>query len=149
MTDRAAEADAWRILDNSAYAWFDAPSLTVGANMVVRIAEMAEGRAIPDVDLRPGGLRVRIGVPGVPGPTEADLERAHAISTAALELGLTADPAALQVIGLEFETADAASVLDFWRVALTYGSSGADSLQDPLRIHPAISFRRLDHVATL
>ncbi len=163
MTDRAANGtrltadqfhqapgvDGWRVLDNTACAWFDAPSLTAGANLVARIADVSDGSALPELDLRPGGLRVRLGGADGPGPTEADLRQAQVVSAAAGDLRLTADPSALQIIGLEFETANPAPVLDFWRVALAYDPSGADRLRDPLRRDPPISFRRLDQVATL
>jgi hypothetical protein len=163
MTDRAADAiglvvtdflgapgvDDWRILDHSAHAWFDAPSLTVGAGLVVRIAELAEGTTLPDVDLRADGVRVRLGAAGAPGPTEADLQQARAISAAARDLGLTADPAVLAVLGLEFETANPASVLGFWQTTLAYEASAADRLRDPLRRDPAIAFHELDQVAAL
>ena len=60
----------WRALDAGASAWFDAPSMTAGAALVRRIGELTAATGLPDVDLRPGGVRVRIGPAGIsPGPT--------------------------------------------------------------------------------
>jgi hypothetical protein len=62
----------WRVLDAGASAWFDAPSMTAGAALVRRIAELTAATGLPDADLRPGGVRVRIGpegdLGGSPGP---------------------------------------------------------------------------------
>ena len=58
----------WRVLDVGANAWFDAPSLAAGAALIHRVAALldsgdpADGH-LPDMDLRPGGVRVRIGQP--------------------------------------------------------------------------------------
>ena len=54
----------WRALDAGASAWFDAPSMTAGAALVHRIGELTAATGLPDVDLRPGGVRVRIGPAG-------------------------------------------------------------------------------------
>ncbi|NEA35785.1 VOC family protein [Streptomyces sp. SID13031] len=131
----------WRVLDASTSAWFAAPSLTTGAALVGRIAELTGDSGLPDVDLRVGGVRVRIGVPDSPSP--ADVALARAISAAARELGLTADPAALQTLRLVIDAADGASVRSFWQAALAYEPTADNGLADPLRRDPAISFREL------
>ena len=125
----------WRALDVGASAWFDAPSMTAGVALVRRIAELADGTGLPDVDLRPGGVRVRIGPAG--DLTRADVELARAISAAARDLGLAADPAALQTVQLVIDTADRPSVVSFWQTVLAYEPVGADGLGDPLRRDPA------------
>jgi hypothetical protein len=45
----------WRVLDAGASAWFDAPSMTPGAALVRRIAELTAATGLPYADLRPGG----------------------------------------------------------------------------------------------
>jgi catechol 2,3-dioxygenase-like lactoylglutathione lyase family enzyme/predicted enzyme related to lactoylglutathione lyase len=134
--EQAEGTGDWRALDAGASAWFDAPSLTAGAALVRRIAELAEGTGLPDVDLRPGGVRVRVGA--------RDVARARAISAAAQELGLAADPAALQAVHLAIDVTDRPAVLSFWRTTLAYEPVGDHGLRDPLRRDPAISFHRQD-----
>src|ERR1700754_3784540 len=94
---QAGGVEHWRVLAFGASAWFDAPSQTAGAALVRRIAELtgSSGR-LPDVDLRAGGVHVRIGASGSPGLTLADVELARAVSAAAQDLDLAADPAAVQ-----------------------------------------------------
>lgn len=130
----------WRVLDTGASAWFDAPSLTAGAALVGRIAELTAATGLPDVDLRPGGVRVRIGSAG--DLTPVDVELARSISAAAHELGLTADPAVLQAVRLVIDTTDRPSLVSFWRTVLGYEPAGTDGLGDPSRRDPALSFHR-------
>lgn len=141
---QAGGVEDWRILSGGASAWFDAPSLTAGAALVGRIAELTDSDGLPDVDLRAGGVRVRIGAPCPPDLTGADVALARAVSAAAHDLGLVADPAALQTVHLAVEGVDMPSVMSFWRTTLAYEPIGDDGLGDPLRRDPAISFHRLD-----
>ena len=122
----------WRALDRGVSAWFDTPSLSAGAALVRRIAELGEG--LPDIDLRAGGVRVRVG----------SAELAGAISAAAGELGLVADPAALQTVRLGIDVVDRASIVPFWRQVLGYEPVDGDGLEDPLRREPAIGFHQAD-----
>jgi hypothetical protein len=129
----------WRVLAVGASAWFDAPSHAAGAELVRRIADLPGGR-IPDVDLRASGVRVRI-----PGDlTTADVELARASSRAAHDLGLAADPSAVQDVQLTFDALDKAAVVPFWHAALGYERRGDDDLVDPLRRDPAIWFQEQD-----
>jgi predicted enzyme related to lactoylglutathione lyase len=130
---QAGGVEDWRVLGSGASTWFDAPSQTAGAALVGRIADLAPG--LPDVDLRAGGVRVRI---------DLDVELARAISAAAQDLGLAADPAALQTVRFAIDAADPQSVMAFWRTALAYEPAGDHSLADALRRDPPISFHRLD-----
>jgi len=63
-----------------------------------------DGDGLPDVDLRAGGVRVRIGAPGSADLSRVDVALARAISAAAQDLGLAADPAALQTVQLAIDT---------------------------------------------
>jgi hypothetical protein len=124
----------WRIVDGGADAWFEAPSMAAGAALVQRLADLTTANGLPDVDLRPGGVRIRIGT--------ADTDLAEAVSAAARDLGLAADPAVLQTVRFVIETADRPSVLPFWQTVLGYQPVGADGLADPSRRDPAVSFRQ-------
>lgn len=135
----------WRVLAFGVSAWFDAPSHTAGAALVRRVAELAGGTdRLPDMDLRARGVHVRIRAGDSPGLTLADAEFARAISAAAQELGLAADPSAVQTVQLGIDVLDKAAVLPFWRTALGYEQLGEDDLVDPMRRDPAIWFQQQD-----
>jgi Glyoxalase-like domain len=138
VTDFQHADGDWRVLDTGASAWFDAPSMTAGAALVRRIAELTAATGLPDVDLRPSGVRVRIG-PG--GLTLADMQLARSISAAAQDLGLAADPAVLQTLQLVIDTADR-PLASFWQTVLAYEPVGADRLADPSRRDPGLSFHQ-------
>lgn len=128
----------WRALGSGVSAWFDAPSHAAGAALAGRVAELA-GAA--DVDLRAGGVRVRLGTSEL---TPAEVSSAGTISAAARDLGLTANPAALQTLRFQLASTDPASLIPFWQRTLAFRPAGADRLEDPLRRDPAVSFPRLD-----
>lgn len=137
---QADGVEDWRALDAGASAWFDAPSMAVGAALVRHIGELTAASGLPDMDLRPGGVRVRIGPAG--DLTRAEVELARSISAAAQDLGLAADPAVLQTVQLVIDTADRPSLESFWQTVLAYERVGADGLVDPSRRDPALSFHR-------
>ena len=97
----------WRVIDGVATAWFDAPSLIEGAALAGRIVELS---AEIVVDLRATGMRVRL---------DSD-EHAEAVSAAARDLGLAANPAVLQHLSVVFESANPTEVRRFWQRALDY-----------------------------
>jgi pterin-4a-carbinolamine dehydratase len=141
----SAGVEDWRVLAFGASAWFDAPSHAAGAALAQRIAELAgSADRLPDMDLRAGGVQVRIGAPGSPGLSRADLGLARTISGAARDLGLAAVPAALQTLQLTIDALDTAAVIPFWRAALAYEPLGEEDLLDPMRRDPAIWFQRQD-----
>ncbi len=119
----------WRRVDGVATAWFDAPSLVEGAALAGRIVELSVGIL---VDLRPTGLRVRL---------DAD-EHAEAVSSAARDLGLAANPAVLQQLSVVFESANPSAVKQFWQPVLDYVPDAAGGLADPLRRDPAVRIRQ-------
>jgi hypothetical protein len=135
----------WRALALGVSAWFDAPSHTAGAELVRQIAELIAVTGVwPDVDLRADGVHVRIGTPGSPDFTSADVAAARAISASARDLGLVADPAGVQNVQLAIDALDKAAVIPFWRAALGYELRGDDDLVDALRRDPAIWFQQQD-----
>ncbi len=120
----------WRVLDGVATAWFDAPSLAAGARLAGRVAALSPEEP---VDVRAKGVRVRL----------ASAEHADAVSAAARELGLTADPAVLQQLGVVLESPDPSAVRPFWQRVLDYVPADDDGLGDPLRRDPAMQLRHL------
>jgi hypothetical protein len=118
----------WRVVGGVATAWFDAPSLSDGAALASRILQLsAEGA----VDLRATGTRVRLG---------SD-EHAEAVSAAAADLGLIANPAVLQSLSVVFESSDTSAVQPFWQRVLGYEPGDGAGLADPLRRDPALRVR--------
>ena len=115
----------WRLIDGVPTAWFDAPSLAVGAALAERVVQRS-----PDamVDVRATGVRVRL---ASDGPVDA-------VSAAARDLGLAADPRGLQQLGVVVETAEPQAVLGFWQRALGYEPAADHGLADPLRRDPAL-----------
>ena len=118
----------WRVVDGVATAWFDAPSLVEGAALAGRIVELSIEIV---VDLRPTGVRVRL---------DSD-EHADAVSAAARDFGLAANPAVLQNLSVVFESANPTVVRRFWQRVLDYTPAEDGSLADPLRRDPAIRIR--------
>lgn len=119
----------WRTVDGVVTAWFDAPSLSAGASLAGRIVELSAGIL---VDLRATGLRVRL---------DSD-EHAEAVSRAARDLGLSADPAVLQHLSVVLESADPAGVRLFWQGVLDYAPTEDGGLADPWQRDPAIRIRQ-------
>lgn len=119
----------WRVVDGVATAWFDAPSLIEGAALAGRIVELS---AEIVVDLRATGMRVRLD----------SHEHAEAVSAAARDLGLAANPAVLQHLSVVFESANPSVVTRFWQRVLDYAPGEDGGLADPLRRDPAIRIRQ-------
>ncbi|MEH1030088.1 VOC family protein [Micromonospora profundi] len=126
MTGAGAD---WRVVDGVTTAWFDAPSLIEGAALAGRVVQLS---AEILVDLRATGTRVRL---------DAD-RHAEAVSAAARDLGLTANPAVSQHLSVVVESANPSAVRRFWQRALDYAPARDGGLADPLRRDPAIRIRQ-------
>jgi pterin-4a-carbinolamine dehydratase len=134
----------WRVLAFGASAWFDSPSHSAGAALGRRVAALADaGGHRPDIDVRATGVHVRTFTHTVAALTERDVSLARAISAAARDLGLSADPSAVQALQLTIDTLDKPSVMPFWRAALGYERID-DDLVDATRRDPAIWFQQMD-----
>lgn len=135
----------WRVLAVGVSAWFDSPSHAAGAVLVGRIADLtgSAGR-LPDIDLRARGVQVQIRAGNPSGFTADNVATARAISESARELGLVADPSALQTVQLAIDALDASAVIPFWAGALGYDRRGEEDLDDPLRRDPGIWFQEQD-----
>jgi hypothetical protein len=119
----------WRVVDGLATAWFDAASLRAGAALAGRSMELSADIL---VDLRATGVRVRL---------DSD-EHAEAVSAAARDLGLAANPGVLQHLSVVLESANPSVVRPFWQRVLDYVPGDDGGLADPLRRDPAIRIRR-------
>ena len=119
----------WRVVDGVATAWFDAPSLSEGASLAGRIADLS---AEIVVDLRVTGMRVRL---------DSD-EHAEEVSAAARDLGLTANPAVVQHLSVVLESVNPPAVQGFWQRVLDYVPGENGGLADPLRRDPSLRIRQ-------
>ncbi|MGH9184707.1 MAG: VOC family protein [Acidimicrobiales bacterium] len=135
----------WRALAVGASAWFAASSQPAGAELARRAVLIGEDVCrVPDVDLRTSGVHVRTWSGAGSGLTDDDVALARAISVAARELGLAADPSVLQTVQLTIDTAQQESVMGFWRAALAYDAVGQDDLVDAMGRDPSIWFQDMD-----
>jgi 4a-hydroxytetrahydrobiopterin dehydratase len=129
--------DDWRSLYHLVSAHFRTGSLAEGIAFVDEIGRVAgEAERYLSVDLRAGGVTVSLG--------RRDVAVARRISGAAKELGIPADPTAVQVVNVTLDALVGADVLPFWRAVLGYGQIGDDYLFDPLRRGPGFGLQQMD-----
>ena len=133
---RAEGAEAWRVLPEGAYAFFRTNSFGTSSRFVEAISGLAREGDEPDVDIRGDGVTVLIrAFKGRDyGLVQSDLELAQAISTTARELGLTAEPAAIQSLSIIPGATDRRGIMPFWQGVLGYDprpDSPDEDLVDP------------------
>jgi len=127
----------WRVLGDGATAFFATESLARAARLAAAIAEMPEVEAQhPAIDIRTDGVTVRLLTltAEYAGMTVANARLAAAISAAARELAIRADPSAVQGLLLVPGATDIRAVMPFWRAALGYEpriDSPNEDLVDP------------------
>jgi 4a-hydroxytetrahydrobiopterin dehydratase len=93
----AAGVEDWRVISGRACACFSTGSFAKGVALIDEIGRLADAaNHHPDVDLRYSGVTVRLITHDVDGLSERDVELARQISVAAHELGVTADPSAVE-----------------------------------------------------
>jgi 4a-hydroxytetrahydrobiopterin dehydratase len=127
--------DDWRCLYHVVSAHFRAGSLAEGAALVAEIGRLTDERYL-SVDLRHDGVTVTLSV--------RDVALARRISAAARELGLAADPAAVQLVNITLDALVGADVLPFWRALLGYRQIDDDYLYDPARRGPGFGLQPMD-----
>lgn len=138
---RARGVSDWRVTGTGPQAVFTATSLSQAANLIAPIVAAAERFGIlPDVDVRPEGVVVRIPNRSAEGIPAAAEEFAAAVSEAAAELLLTADPSLAQSIGIYVAQHSQADVRPFFTAALGYEAFGDTDAVDPLRCGPQLAF---------
>jgi 4a-hydroxytetrahydrobiopterin dehydratase len=141
----ATGVEDWRVvLGDRACSYFRTQSFAKGVSLVDAIGVLADAaNHHPDVDLRYGGLTVRLWTHDVDGLSQRDIELARQISAAAREQGIPADPAAVQEVQVSVDAIDAAKLMPFWRAVLGYRQLGDDDLLDPRGRGPSFSFHRV------
>jgi len=141
----AGGVEDWRVLTWGAHAYYRTESFADGARFVAAIAGAAEATGhFPDVDLRPEGVAIRTFSREDGALGERDIELARQISAMARELGLSADPSQVQVVGIAVAQGDGVDVRPFWAAALGYNDLGDEDAIDPRRRNPHLWFHELD-----
>lgn len=140
---RADGVGDWRVTATGPQAVFAAASFPEAARLVpVVVAAGARHGIRPDVDLRPEAVVVRVpsaeeGIPlGAP-------DFARAVTEGAAALGLAADPARVQTVGIYVAEHSGADVRPFFLAALGYDAVGDTDAADPLRAGPQLAFNPL------
>lgn len=142
--ESAAGTGDWRALARGASTLFRTQAPGQGAVLLERVGVLAgAANHHPDVDLRPDGVVVRVQSHDVDGLSERDVSLAREVSAAAADLGLAADPAAVQEVELTVDAADREQVMPFWGVVLGHSRSGED-LHDPHGRWPGLWFQAMD-----
>lgn len=139
----APGVEDWRFLQGVSAYWRGPWSDLV--ELVGRTGALADDAGLNAyVDLRPGGVTVRLGPPDEGWVARADLALAQKVQSAARELGLTADPATVRDVQLAFDALDIPAVQDFWAAVLAYATREETDLYDPLLRGPSIFLQQLD-----
>ena len=144
----AAGVDDWRVLTNIACAHFRTESFATGIELVGAIGKLADSaNHHPDVDLRHDGVTVRL-TTTTPDHffwlSDRDVELARQISAAARELGVPADPTAVQMVQVAIDALVHPDVMPFWRAVLGYRQVGDEDLLDPHAAGPPFWFQQMD-----
>jgi hypothetical protein len=138
---RAPGVGDWRVTGTGPQAVFTASSLAGAAALVAPVVAAAERHGIlPDVDVRPEGVVVRIADREGGGIPAAAPGFAAAVSEAAAGLGLPADPSLVQSVGDSVAQHSEADVRPFFAAALGYVDLGETDAADPLRCGPQLAF---------
>ena len=140
----------WRVVGDGACAFFPTPSFAAGARFVAAIGALPGiDDHPPDLDVRADGVTVRLltTADDYYGMSRRDVEVARQISAVARNLGLTADPAAVQSVLLIPGAPSGAQVLPFWQAALGYErrpDSPDEDLVDPRGRGPGLWFEEMN-----
>jgi 4a-hydroxytetrahydrobiopterin dehydratase len=141
----AAGVEDWRALFNGASAHFRTRSFAQGLELVDSIGALADAaNHHPDIDLRYRGVTVRLMTHDVDGLSERDVDLARRISAVAQELGIAADPAAVEQVQVTIDALVVADIMPFWRGVLGYKQVGDEDLVDPHGGGPSFWFQQMD-----
>ena len=140
----------WRLVSEGAVLFVRTDSFAATARLIGAIAGIPDIEDHPPaIDVRAGGVAVRLITASDDwfGPTQRDVEAARRISAVVSELGLTADPSAVQSLLVIPGAPNAPEVIPFWRALLGYEprpDSPEEDLVDPNDRGPAFWFEDMD-----
>ena len=136
--------DDWRMMFQTLETRYATGTFATGLDLVTRIGAAAEQAGHhPELDLRFATLHVRLISRDVFGVTTRDLDLARRISALAAEVGVEADPGAVEIVELALDTADRAEIKPFWRAILGYDDHPLHDgeVRDLTGIGPALWFQ--------
>lgn len=138
--------DGWYDSGRGLIAWFAASSHAHAASLVEPVLDLVGDRGPwPLLDVRGTGVRVRLSRACPDSPALA-----ASLTTAALRLGLHADPQGSRALSVVIESADPPRISSFWRTALDHDLlDGGTRLCDPLDRHPDVALERAEDVGPL
>jgi len=148
--DEADGVDDWRVVEGAS-AYFRTDSLAIGSRLVAAIGGLD---GLDDhqicIDLRPRGVHVRLFTyaPAPDGLSTRDIELARRISALARDLGVAADPTAVQNLVVSIDAMVIADVLPFWHAVLGYEprpDTPDEELNDPRQRLPVFFFNQMGH----
>ena len=144
ITPRQFHEVDWRVVRDDASTYFRTGSFGSGVALVDAIARLAAAAdRLPDVDLRPDGVAVRLR--SREGRfSEGDVALAREISHAARDLGIDVDLTGLQHVQIAIDALVIPDVLPFWRAVLGYEQVDVADLLDPRRQGPPFWFQQMD-----
>lgn len=135
----------WRVVRDDACAHFRTGSFAAGVALVNAIGKLADAADHhPDVDLRSGGVTVRLRTDSGHRLGEREVALAQQISAAAREMGVPVDPTALQSVQVAIDALVIPDVLPFWRAVLGYEQVDDADLIDPRFQGPPFWFQQMD-----
>lgn len=134
----------WRVVDDGARARFRTGSFATGVALVDAIGRLADAADHhPDVDLRYGAVGVRLWTHEVHGLSQRDAELAGKISAAARDLGVSAEPGAVQLVQVAIDTLSRPAIMPFWQAVLGYDLGGDEAVVDPFGRGPSFWFQQM------
>lgn len=148
--DEADGVDDWRVVEGAS-AYFRTDSLAIGSRLVAAISGLD---GLDDhqicIDLRPRDVHVRLFTyaPAPDGLSTRDIELARRISALARDLGVAADPTAVQNLVVSIDAMVIADVLPFWHAVLGYEprpDTPDEELNDPRQRLPVFFFNQMGH----
>jgi 4a-hydroxytetrahydrobiopterin dehydratase len=148
--EEAEGVEDWRVIGEGACIYFRTGSFAASARLLQALSELIGVEEHPPaVDVRSGGVTIRLitVADDYMGMTEGDLRVARQISAMARDLGLSADPSAVQSLLVIPGAPVTAEVMPFWRAVLGYeprADSPDEDLVDPLDRGPAFWFESMD-----
>lgn len=118
----AAGAEAWRVLPEGAYAFFRSDSFAAAVRFIDAISGLVGEGDRPDIDIRHDGVTVLLrAFKGTGyGLVRRDLELARTIAATARDLGLDADPSAIQSLLIIPGASARSTIMPFWQSVLGY-----------------------------
>lgn len=140
----AGGVEDWRVVFDGARTRFRTGSFAAGAALVEVIGRLADAADHhPDVDLRYAAVGIRLWTHEVQGLSHRDVDLARGISTAARELGIGADPSAVQLVQISIDTLSRPAIMPFWRAVLDYELVGDEDTVDPFGRGPSFWFQQM------